>query len=452
MTSNMIEIVGEFIHVNNLLQDGDKVVVGVSGGADSTALLLVLYKLGYDVQVVHCNFHLRGEESDRDQKFVTELCDSLGVTLRVCHYDTKSYAQEHGISVEMAARELRYNDFDLIMRECGASAICIAHHQDDSVETVMLNLIRGTGLRGLTGIKPKNGSIVRPMLCVTRTGIEQWLQDIGQPFVTDSTNFECDYTRNKIRNQVLPLLRTINSHFDESLFRTSDNLNHAYSFYKNAIERAKEEIVIHEEYGLCIFIDKLKQLPSAQAFLFELLTPLGFNSTQIVEITKAMDSKPGTEFYSETHHVIRSMDAFLVLVNRSAISDDVYIAIREEGTYELQNGDLLELKTKPAWRNPVSKDPMVATFDLDMFDSLAGTEISIRKWRDGDWFIPFGMNGRKLVSDFLTDSKINPAYRENQLVVTYEDDIIWVLGMRSDNRYRVTSNTRRQLILTLLKQ
>ena len=188
----------DYISQNNLLTDGTTVVVGLSGGADSTALLLILIRLGYRVHAVHCNFHLRGDESNRDQQFVTDLCNRLGIELEICQYDTQKYASEHGISIEMAARELRYADFERIMQKCGACAVCIAHHRDDSVETVLLNLIRGTG------IKPRNGNIIRPLLCVSRQEIEDWLKEIGQPYVTDSTNLESDYTRNTRLQLVWP--------------------------------------------------------------------------------------------------------------------------------------------------------------------------------------------------------------------------------------------------------
>ena len=200
--------VKEFISSNALLKDGAHVIVGLSGGADSTALLMVLLRLGYRCTAVHCNFHLRGAESDRDQQFVTDLCKKLGVELKVCSYDTQSYARQNGISIEMAARELRYADFERIMNDTGADAVCIAHHRDDSVETVLLNLIRGTGIKGLTGIKPRNGHIIRPLLCVSRQEIEDWLHKEDQPYITDSTNLETDYTRN-LRSRLNPSTPTL---------------------------------------------------------------------------------------------------------------------------------------------------------------------------------------------------------------------------------------------------
>ena len=185
---------------------------------------------------------LRGAESDRDQQFVTELCKELGVELIIRNYDTKAYAKKQGISIEMAARELRYADFEFIMREHRAKAICIAHHRDDSVETVLLNLIRGTGIKGLTGIKPRNGNIIRPLLCVSRQEIEDWLRETGRTYVTDSTNLETDYTRNKIRLKLLPMMRDINPDADNAINDTAQHLQQSYLIYQDAIEKASRRV------------------------------------------------------------------------------------------------------------------------------------------------------------------------------------------------------------------
>lgn len=430
-----------YIHSNGLLEDGAHVIVGLSGGADSTALLLVLLRLGYRVHAVHCNFRLRGKESDRDQQFVTELCRSLGVELTICDYDTRKYASEHGISIEMAARQLRYADFDRIMKQCGASAICIAHHRDDSVETVLLNLMRGTGIKGLTGIKPRNGNIIRPLLCVSRLDIENWLKDIGQPYVTDSTNLETDYTRNKIRLQLLPVMRSINPDVDNAISDTATHLQQAYTVYSQAIEEAASRIV--SDNGRRISIPGLKQSKAPGAILFELLSPLGFNSIQINDIEAAMDSQPGTRFLSATHQVIKDRDEFMVLPVESPTITPSAITLESGVKTTLPDGRTIGIDTAPAG-TAISASPDVATFDAAL---LQGGSVSVRRWQEGDWFIPFGMNGRKLVSDYLTDCKINSAQRESQLVMTFNDNIIWLIGRRTDNRYRVTSKTGLQLIL-----
>ena len=444
MEREFVNRISKFISSNALLEDGAHVIAGVSGGADSTVLLLVLLRLGYKCIAVHCNFHLRGAESDRDQKFVEELCRNLDVELVICDYDTVSYAKQKGISIEMAARELRYADFERIMQERGASAICIAHHRDDSVETLLLNLIRGTGLRGLTGIKPKNGHIVRPLLCVSRQDIEEYLKDTDQQYITDSTNLETDYTRNKIRLELLPLMRRINPSADSSIESTALHLQQAYAFYSQAIEQARKDVVREDGSNLTINIEKLRNVASAQALLFEILSPLGFNDAQITDIAASIDSQPGTRFCSATHQVIKDREHFTVSPISGIDFSPITVNIEPGKTVQLPNGRTLTITSAPAG-TPISKAPTVATFDATLIQG----PLEIRLWQDGDWFIPFGMKGRKLISDFLTDCKVSQTEREHQLVVTYNQNIIWVLGRRTDNRYRVTDRTTEQLILTI---
>ena len=445
MRQAFLNRISEFIHSNGLLKDGADVIVGLSGGADSTALLLVLLRLGYRCTAVHCNFHLRGAESDRDQAFVTELCKKLGVELTVCSYDTQSYARQKGISIEMAARELRYADFERIMQERKASAVCIAHHRDDSVETVLLNLIRGTGIKGLTGIKPCNGNIIRPLLCVSRQEIEDWLKNQKQPYITDSTNLETDYTRNKIRLQLLPLMRGINPDVDNAVTETAAHLQQAYSVYRNAMDQAESDIISKTENGFSIDIPRLANLPSAGAFLFEVLSPLGFNSTQIDSIAASTGSQPGLQFRSATHLLTKDRTTFTVqpLPNDA---QPLTITLEPGASVTLPDGRTLRISTAPAG-TPISKNPDIATFDMDL---LRKGTLTIRPWTAGDRFIPFGMRGSKLVSDFLTDIKVDSASRQGQLVASFNNDIIWVLGRRTDNRYRVTSQTSTQLVLSLI--
>lgn len=445
MADGFLDKIRDYIHANGLLKDGADVIVGLSGGADSTALLLVLLHLGYRCTAVHCNFHLRGAESDRDQAFVTELCKKLGVVLTVCSYDTQSYARQKGISIEMAARELRYADFERIMKKRGSSAVCIAHHRDDSVETVLLNLIRGTGIKGLTGIKPRNGHIIRPLLCVSRQEIEDWLHKEGQPYITDSTNLETDYTRNKIRLQLLPLMRTINPDVDNAVTETAAHLQQSYAVYRNAMDQAQADIIKEADNGFTIDIPGLSKLPSAAAFLFEVLSPLGFNSTQIDSIAASMQAQPGIQFKSATYLLVKDRDTFTV--QPLAISNEsITVDIEPGTTVNLPDGRTLKISTAPAG-TPIAKSPDIATFDMSPFQ---GGTLTIRPWAAGDRFVPFGMRGSKLVSDFLTDIKVNSADRQNQLVVSFNNDIVWVLGLRTDNRYRVTEQTSVQLVLTLL--
>ena len=441
---DIVNRIKQYINDNRLLESNSLVIAGVSGGADSTALLKVLLTLGYRCIAVHCNFNLRGAESDRDRQFVTELCHNLGVELIVCSYDTVSYAKQKNISIEMAARELRYADFERIMQERGASAICIAHHRDDSVETLLLNLIRGTGLRGLTGIKPKNGRIIRPLLCVSRQEIEDWLKENGQSYVTDSTNLETDYTRNKIRLELLPLMRRINPSVDNSIESTALHLQQAYAFYSQAVEQAMNLVVSKNGQNISINIQELKQTPSVQGLLFEILSPLGFNDAQITSVSASLDAQPGIRFCSATHQVIKDRDSFTVSPITGTAFTPITVNIEPGTTIPLPDGRTLTVTTAPAG-TPISKETSVATFDA----ALIQGSIEIRLWQDGDSFIPFGMKGRKLVSDYLTDCKVSQTEREHQLVVTHNQQIIWLLGRRTDNRYRITPRTTTHLILSL---
>ncbi len=437
------ETIRNYIKANCLLEDGQTVLLGLSGGADSTALLRVLLSLGYTVHAVHCNFHLRGAESNRDQSFVTDLCTSLGVELSIFHYDTRAYAQEHGVSIEMAARELRYADFQRLGSELGIERIAVAHHSDDSVETILMNLMRGTGLRGLTGIKPLNGNIIRPMLCVSRADILDYLRSLNQDYITDSTNLEPDCTRNRIRLQLLPLMRQICTSADSSIIETASHLQQAWNIYSAGIDQLTSQAVRKEKDTTLISIDALKSSPSAQGLLFEILSPMGFNDSQIADICASLDSQPGTRFMSGTRVLVKDRDSLIVapIANNA---EHLTCTLQPDTCITLPNGQVMSIKTAPG-NTPVSRLATTATID----SSKINGPVTVRPVQPGDWFIPFGMKGRKLVSDFMTDCKCNLVERQRQLVLTQGEDIIWVIGRRTDNRYRITPGTTEQLILTI---
>lgn len=293
----MIKKVETYIRDNRLLKNGSKVVVALSGGADSVTLLLVMQQLNYQVEAAHCNFHLRGEESDRDEAFVRRLCTERGVTLHVTHFHTGEYARLHGISIEMAARELRYRWFEEVRTEAEADAVAVAHHSDDSIETLLLNLLRGTGIRGLQGIRPRNGHIVRPLLCLSRSDIETFLSHEGHDYVTDSTNLHDDYLRNKIVLHLLPLLEDINPAARENLLKTTRHLTAAHAIYAQAIEEASARVSVPGG----IHIPTLLSEVEPPTLLFELLHPKGFNSAQTDNIFRSLTGQAGKAFASATH-------------------------------------------------------------------------------------------------------------------------------------------------------
>ncbi len=418
--------ISQFIDKERLFSLKDKILVALSGGADSVALLRILLSAGYTCEAAHCNFHLRGEESNRDENFVRELCKKWGVPLHIMHFETEKHASDRHISIEMAARELRYQWFSKLKKKQDAKVIAVAHHQDDSVETFLLNLIRGTGINGLTGIRPKNGDVARPLLCTSRDELITYLQRIGQDFVTDSTNLQDEFTRNKIRLNLLPIMQEINPSAKESIAETANHLQEAAYVYKKSIEDGKRR-VFYPEQG--IQITSLLNEPSPAALLFEILHPLGFNSSQTKDIFASLTRQSGKQFISKEWRVIK--DREWLLVQRSVKTEKKtppFELIRKEQEYTSQ------------FIIPRKKD--TACFDADKLNG----KITIRKWQTGDTFVPFGMKGRKLISDYMTDRKFSIAQKENQWVLCCDEQIAWLIGERIDDRFRVDEETKKVVI------
>lgn len=412
--------VSQFIEEKHLFGRGDKVLVALSGGADSVALLRVLLRLGYVCEAAHCNFHLRGEESVRDERFVRDLTERLGVPLHVTHFDTQAYAASKGISIEMAARELRYGWFSERLQACGAKVVAVAHHRDDSVETFLLNLVRGTGIDGLQGIRPVNGEVVRPLLCVSRAEILDYLTFLGQDYVTDSTNLQDEFMRNKLRLHVIPLLETLNPSVSETIAETARRLSDVAVVYHKAMEEAKQRVIPD---GETIDIPALCREPGAKNLLFELLHPLGFNAAQVDDVFRALQGESGRMFYSRD---------WTLLIDRGRL-------IRRragEGTECLPELLLKRMEVEPPFTVP--HDNKVAYVDAEVVEG----ELVLRKWQSGDKFIPFGMKGFKSVRNYLRDKKFSRFDKENQWVVCDGDRVVWLVEERVDNRFRVTSETR----------
>ena len=404
-----------------------RIIVALSGGADSVALLRILHTLGYDCEAAHCNFHLRGTESDRDEMFVRKLCKTMRTPLHTIDFATEQYAIEKKISIEMAARELRYQWFAEIKEKTKADVIAVAHHQDDSVETVLLNLIRGTGINGLLGIRPKNGDIVRPLLCISRKEITDYLQNAGQEYMTDSTNLQDEYTRNKIRLNLLPLMQEINPLVKEHIIDTSNYLNDVNRIYNKGIEEGKQRVI---EKGNIRIVPLLKE-PSPEALLFEILYPLGFNAAQTKNILTMLEGQTGKQFISKDGWRVVKNRELLLIDKKEKQENPPFCLIKEEKEY---TKDFI-----------IPREKHIACFDTD---KLIG-EINLRKWQTGDIFIPFGMKGKKKVSDYLTDRKFSIIQKENQWVLCCGDKIIWIVGERTDNRFRIDEKTKKVTVFKM---
>ncbi len=428
------------VDADRLFAPTDSLLVALSGGADSVALLRVLHQMGYKCAAAHCNFHLRGEESNRDEAFCRNLCQTLGVELHVTHFDTQEYAARQGVSIEMAARELRYAWFDGLCREYGYDHVAVAHHRDDAVETLLLNLVRGTGLAGLTGIRPVNGRVVRPLLGVSRAEVMAYLKALGQDYVTDSTNLQDEYVRNKIRLQILPLLEKINPQVREKISSTIHHLRGVETIYDKAVKEAVARVA--DADGRTISIPALLGEVEPQTVLFELLRPYGFVSAQVEDVFRSLTGESGRRFANGKWEVLKDRDTLILRPRQSEEDARIGISIPHPSVEVALTQDSMLLVNRfplvPDYRIP--RSPKVAMLDA----SCVEFPLTVRPWRQGDKFAPFGMGGRKkLVSDLLTDLKLSRFAKEAQLVVTdARDRILWVIGRRIDERARVTERTQ----------
>ena len=426
--------VERFIQRHGLLTGKRLVLVGLSGGADSVALLGVLVRLGYPCRALHCNFHLRGDESDRDEAFARQFADSLGVPFVKVDFDTRGYAAIHQESIEMAARSLRYRWFEEQRQAFDAEAIAVAHHRDDSVETLLMNLLRGSGIRGLGGIRPRNGQVVRPLLAVSRAEIEEWLQTQGWDYVTDSSNLSDAYTRNFIRLRVLPLLEQLNPAVRETIARSAAHLSAAEQLYAYTVEEARKAVFVTAD---SLSIEALMRYPSPETLLYEWLRPLGFSRIVVGELFESLTGLSGKQFYSATHQVLKDRDR-------------LYIApLQEPSAWQpieipVATGELTQpLRLSFQLMERTSDFQLERASDTAYFDAekLPG-RLTLRLPQTGDWFVPFGMRGRKKLSDFFADQKMNRWEKLRQPLLCAGESIVWVVGRRADDRFRVGEETK----------
>lgn len=438
----MIEKIRTFIEKERLLEKNKTYLVAVSGGADSVCLLLVLLRLGYHVEAVHCNFHLRGDESNRDEEFVKSLCKNLNIELHLTHFDTNTYAEIHQVSIEVAARQLRYTYFEELRKAIEADGICVAHHRDDSVETVLMNLLRGSGIHGLRGIQPLRDHIIRPLLCVSRKDIEKWLHEQKQDYVTDSTNLKPDNARNFLRLTVIPQLRQNAPVVDENVLLTARRVTEATRIYDHYISEALKRLV--EDDSLAV--TPLLQEPSPESILFEWLHPLGFSAATIEQVSQQLNSlQAGKVWQSATHVLAVSQDNRLIM--RPIGPERPQMVIPETGTYVYQDHERFRI-------NRVKGNSIVRSLNACCADAATiRFPLTIRPLQPGDRFQPLGMTGSKLVSDFLCDRKMSVLDRQAQLAVCDASSrIVWLIDQRPDHRFRVTDSTTETLVIEHLME
>ena len=454
----------KFILRHHLMKKDGKYLVALSGGADSVSLLLILHDMGYEVEACHCNFHLRGKESDRDEQFCIALCQRLGIALHRIHFDTRSYAELHKESIEMAARNLRYRYFEQLRVDLHTDGICVAHHQDDSVETVLINLIRGTGINGLKGIAPKNGYILRPLLCVERKDILQYLAEHQQDYVTDSTNLMDDVVRNKIRLRIIPMLKKINPAVCDNIAATAAHvaeaqkvLDHLYGNDSLAASGTERNLRCEQRDGVTL-IDKacLLRQASAEYALFTKLSPFGFTGSTIEEILDGINTV-GKTWQSTTHQLLIDRKS-IIIREKLEPKETRPMRIPEPGCYVIPS---VSVSTYDTAKKEVkcrfsisertadfvpSREKLLATLDADK----VAFPLTLRLAATGDRFHPFGMKGSKLVSDYLTDRKKNLFEKKaQQVLLDDQGNIIWLVGERTSEKCKVTPSTVRILTIEI---
>jgi len=429
----------KYIQENKIIKKNDPVLLAVSGGIDSMVMTHLFIAAGTAIGIAHCNFCLRGKESDLDEEMVKEFADKNEIRFYSKRFATRDYASKKGISVQMAARELRYEWFETLRKENKFSSVAVAHNLNDNIETLLINLVRGTGITGLTGMKPVSKKIVRPLLFATRRKIMDYCIANRISYREDKSNAETKYTRNKIRHMVIPVLQEINPSIEETLNETAERLSGIHEIVTEYINGVRKKVSIKRKEGIIFNIDKLRNLHVGKAVIFELFRPFGITGAISGDLIRMLASRSGTQVFTRTHRILKNRNEILVYPLEPATTQ--YFEINDISDLSDTPGilsagiitDLLDYK--------IPDDQHVACIDYDkvIFPLI------IRKWKRGDYFYPLGMKQRKKLSDYFIDRKFSLVEKEKALILETDGKIVWIIGERIDERFRVTDTTSRIL-------
>ena len=433
---------------------GKKLLVASSGGIDSMVLTHLLSKLDYQISLAHCNFHLRGKESDLDEAFVVQTAKSIQIPHHIISFDTKEYAKEKNISIQMAARDLRYTWFEKLLQKQDLDFLLTAHHADDNLETFLINFSRGTGLEGLTGIPAINNKIIRTLLPFSRKEIEQYAKENKISWREDQSNKETKYLRNKLRHELIPLLKELNPSLLESFNKTVDHLDGSNQLVKDRIKELKKEIEIKDGENSKFKIQNLELLNNPKAYLYELLKDYGF--TQWEDVLSLLHAQTGKQVVSKTHRLLKHRE-YLIVSPLSIESnqlkkhkiDDSTTNIKINNSLDNKKDLLLNFQQISNDENHIpdikNTSPNIVIIDKD----LLKFPLTVRKWDNGDYFYPFGLQGRKKLSKYFKDEKMSLLEKENIWLLCSKNEIVWVIGKRLDDRYKITNKTKKILKITL---
>jgi tRNA(Ile)-lysidine synthase len=427
---------------NKLFSENDKILLAVSGGIDSMAMMHLFSKKGNTCIVAHCNFQLRGTESDEDMLFVEEQAQKLGFQFFSNTFDTKGYSEKNKLSIQMAARELRYNWFRELCKANHCNLIAVAHNKDDVIETFFINLGRGTGIKGLTSIQPFNDGIIRPLLFASRKDIKSYIEEEQIPYREDSSNKSDKYLRNYLRNKIIPSLEEVFPNLRDTLTGNIAKLCDLHELYHYSMNSLIPGVFRRENKLAYININALLVSPAPKTILFEILSEFGFPPPIITEIYDACFSIPGKQFYSTSFKLVKDREQFILSPLDKIQTGKIYI---DEQIPVINYPVHLEFKSFDMPEDlQIVKDKNLALLDFSKVDF----PIILRKWNPGDYFMPLGMNGLKKLSDFFIDRKLSLIDKENVWLLTSGPDIIWIIGQRIDERFKITQSTSRILQIT----
>ncbi|HTA62853.1 MAG TPA: tRNA lysidine(34) synthetase TilS [Bacteroidia bacterium] len=442
----MIKAFTSYIQSNKLFDKHNKLLVAVSGGTDSMVLCSLLANTGFSFSVAHCNFNLRGAEADNDEKFVLEYCKKNKIKCFSKKFETAVYAKNKGISIQMAARELRYSWFNELITSNDFDYLLTAHHANDNIETFFINLLRGSGINGLKAILPKKDKTVRPLLFATRIEIEGYLKENKILFREDSSNKEDKYLRNHLRLQVIPALKKINPSFEKTVSAEIEILQQTNLILQKEVEKQRKKLLLKEDSAHKINIEQLEKTIASKLILFELIKDFGFNSSQANDVYNSLKAQSGKVFTSETHTIIKDREFLLIKKNEQENQSDIFI---NENTTSIKSPIKIKIEFTKGSIDSIPKKDFKANKAFIDADKLVFPLI-LNKWQLGDKFKPLGMKGFKKVSDFFTAEKASLFDKQNQYILRCNKDIVWLVGKRVDDRFKVNTSTTKICIISII--
>jgi tRNA(Ile)-lysidine synthase len=438
----MIQNFQQYCALHALFEKKDRILLAVSGGVDSMTMWDLFLKSGEDIGVAHCNFQLRGGDSLEDEDFVKKTAEKTATPLHNVRFDTEEYAQAKGISIQMAARELRYNWFERIRQEHHYDFIATAHHRDDVLEGFFLNLLRKTGIGGLHGIRPKSNYLIHPLLFASKEDILQYAENQNIAFREDISNLDDHYQRNYIRHHIIPAFKELKGNFADILSDSIALIAKQEAAYKNHVQEMAKQLIHNTSDGMELSIEEIKKLDFPALYLFEMLSPCKFSESQIENIVKSMDEREEKIVYSSSHQLLKGRKSLIVKPFENKIPQEIIIEKSDNESFQKRGIKIEILSNHPQF--VFENHSHTAYFDLDKLSF----PLVLRTWKHGDYFFPFGGKGRKKISDLFTDAKLNSIEKKQvKLLCNSNKDIVWVAGMRSDNRYRVTAKTENILVM-----